>query len=148
MNALAKRYGTWAQLDHALGKAVALTFGPLLSVDGGDEHYQSVASTCFFEIGSIATPTTSLPPITCRADFLNAYLAEEQLRRTNPAEFRDTEATKVKSDKIAEDLQYVSGLLELVNVEPLRMYSLFQILASATWMSFALVVRAAGLDFI
>lgn len=27
------------------------------------------------------------------------------------------------------------------------MYSLFQILASATWMEFALVVRAAGLDW-
>lgn len=65
----------------------------------------------------------------------------------NPADFRDNDATKAKSGKTAEDLQYVSGLLELVNVEPLRMYSLFKILASATWMSFALVVRAAGLDW-
>lgn len=106
MSALARRYGTWSQLDHALGRAIALTFGPLLPVGDEGDAVQSIASTCFLEIGSVATPTTALPPITCRPDFLNSYLAEEQLRRTNPSEYKDDDATKAKAGKMDGDLQY------------------------------------------
>lgn len=147
MCGIAKRYGTLHQLDGAIGRAVALTFGPLLPAGLPEEGVSYVAATWFFEIGNVPTAQTHLPRITCAEGNLEAYLEEEQLKRRSAGEMLDSAAQKRKDEKISSDVQYLSGVMERVNIDALRTYSSFQILATTTWSVFALIVRAIGMDW-
>lgn len=143
----AKTYSVTDQLDVALGRAVALTFGPLLPVDAPEINIRYIASSCFFELGLVPEPMTRLPPVSVRPLNYGSLTADAVVKRKGPEDAGTDESVKRQAEKDEADFGMLSALLRETSNDPGRRLSIFQLLASATWMAFANGCRAIGLNW-